>query len=158
MNQLNYKYVLHIFSGGFDVKVNGIIMVKVKKIYKALSIKKEAKKAEQKYKGFLSSTNHSPPHTNLLGPKFFKMREFHVLCENLVNEVSHLYFLLVYIAMTSVRKGCYLFKEDILKNASTQNCFWKSWQLKLSSPRASLKLSLDFTVDRNISHHPTECI
>ena len=52
----------------------------------------------------------------------------------------------------------FFFKEDILKNASTQNCFWKSWQLKLSSPRASLKLSLDFTVDRNISYHSTELI
>ena len=73
MNQLNYKYVLHIFSGGFDVKVNGIIMVKVKKIYKALSIKKEAKKAEQKYKGFLSSPNHSPPPTRTcLGQNFSK--------------------------------------------------------------------------------------
>jgi len=33
-----------------------------------------------------------------------------------------------------------LYKEDISKNASTQNFFWKSWQLKFSSPRASLKL------------------
>jgi len=39
-----------------------------------------------------------------------------------------------------------------LKNASTQNFFWKRWQLKFSSPRASLKSSLDVTVDRNTSY------
>jgi len=42
---------------------------------------------------------------------------------------------------------CYLYKEDISKNASTQNFFWKRRQLKFSSPRASLKSSLDVTVD-----------
>jgi len=41
----------------------------------------------------------------------------------------------------------FLSKEDISKNASTQNFFWKIKQLKFSSPRASLKSSLDVTVD-----------
>ena len=55
----------------------------------------------------------------------------------------------------------FFFKEAFWKMLQLRIAFGKvgkSWQLKLSSPRASLKLSLDFTVDRNISYHSTELI